>query len=176
MKKLLWEIVLVVFVIIAVFITTCMLSKNDYNVIQFGNKIWLIAEDNMGEYNKNSLLIIKEDKRNVTVNDMVFYYTENEQGNEVKLGKITAINNNSYTIDGDEIAKEMVIAPSENAETHTVLGLLLAALTSRYGYLIFIIIPILVAFIYQLVLVANELNSEPEPTKKTRKTSKNKKK
>ena len=175
MKKLLWEIVLVVFVIIAVFTTTCMLSKNDYNVIQFGNKIWLIAGDNMEEYDKNSLLIIKEDRRNVTVNNYVFYYTEDEEGNRVKYGEITAINNNSYTINGEEIAKEMVIASNENVETHALLGLLLTALTSRMGYLICIILPILIAFIYQFVLVVKELNREPETPKKTKKNKKSKK-
>ena len=169
MKKLMWEIVLVVFVIIAVLTTTCMLSKNDYNVMQFGNKIWLLANKEMEDYPNNSLLIIKEDQRNVKLNDEVFYYYENNDNNSVKYGKITAINNNSYTIEGEEIEKNMIISSKENASKISVLGPIISILTSRYGYLLLIILPILAAFIYQVALIIKELNKEPEETKKNKK-------
>ena len=169
MKELLWRMVLVVFVIIAVFVTTCTLSTNDYNVMQFGNKIWIIAGDNLESYSKNTLLIIKENNRNVKLNDEVFYYAEDNEGNKVKYGKITAINNNSYTINSEEIEKSMVIASNENVKQVAVLGTILSVLTSRYGYLCLIILPILLAFIYQIVQIVKELNKEPEKAKKTKK-------
>lgn len=169
MKELLWRMVLVVFVIIAVFVTTCTLSTNDYNVMQFGNKIWLIAGENLESYSKNKLLIIKEDNRSVKLNDEVFYYAEDNEGNKVKYGQITAINNNSYTINNEEIEKSMVIASNENVKQVAVLGTILSVLTSRYGYLCLIILPILLAFIYQIVQIVKELNKEPEKTKKTKK-------
>ena len=169
MKKLLWEIVLVVFVIIAVFVTTCILSKNDYNVMQFGNKIWLITEENFDSYSKNTLLIIKEDSRNVKINDEVFFYSEDNNGSQVKLGTIKAINNNSYTIDGVETEKSMVISSKQNAKEVAVLGTILSLLTSRYGYLCLIILPILIAFIYQIVLIVKELTKPEEKKIKKRK-------
>ena len=169
MKELLWRMVLVVFVIIAVFVTTCTLSTNDYNVMQFGNKIWIIAGDNLESYSKNTLLIIKENNRNVKLNDEVFYYAEDNEGNKVKYGQITAINNNSYTINSEEIEKSMVIASNENVKQVAVLGTILSVLTSRYGYLCLIILPILLAFIYQIVQIVKELNKELEKAKKTKK-------
>ena len=148
MKELLWRMVLVVFVIIAVFVTTCTLSTNDYNVMQFGNKIWLIAGDNLESYSKNPLVIIKENNRNEKSNDEVFYYAEDNS---------------------EEIEKSMVIASNENVKQVAVLGTILSVLTSRYGYLCLIILPILLAFIYQIVQIVKELNKEPEKSKKTKK-------
>ena len=170
MKELLWKMVLVVFVMIAVFVTICTLSTNDYNVMQFGNKIWIIAGENLGDYSKNTLLIIKEDNRNVKLNDEVFFYAEDAKGNKVKYGQITAINNNSYTINNEEIEKSMVISSNENVKKVAVLGTILSILTSRYGYLCLIILPILVAFVYQIVLIAKELGKDTKSSKKTKKT------
>lgn len=166
MKELLWRLVLVVFVIVAVFVTTCTLSKNDYNVMQFGDKIWLISNKDMGTHPKNKLLIIKEDKKNVKTNDEVFYYHETTEGNNVEYGQITAINNNSYSINEKEIEKSMVIASNENVKEVAVLGTILSVLTSRTGYLLLIILPILLAFIYQVMLIIKELNKETKTTKK----------
>ena len=170
MRELLWKMVLVVFVMIAVFVTICTLSTNDYNVMQFGNKIWIIAGENLGDYSKNTLLIIKEDNRNVKLNDEVFFYAEDVKGNKVKYGQITAINNNSYTINNEEIEKSMVISSNENVKKVAVLGTILSILTSRYGYLCLIILPILVAFVYQIVQIAKELGKDTKSSKKTKKT------
>lgn len=169
MKELLWRMVLVIFVIIAVSVTICTLSTNDYNVMQFGNKIWIIAGEKLGDYPKNKLLIIKEDKRNVKLNDEVFFYSEDNNGNKVKFGQITAINNNSYTINSEEIEKSMVISSKENVKEVAVLGAILSVLTSRAGYLCLIILPILLTFVYQIFLIGKELNKEPEKKSKKRK-------
>ncbi len=169
MKELLWRMVLVIFVIIAVSVTICTLSTNDYNVMQFGNKIWIIAGEKLGDYPKNKLLIIKEDKRNVKLNDEVFFYSEDNNGNKVKFGQITAINNNSYTINSEEIEKSMIISSKENVQEVAVLGAILSVLTSRTGYLCLIILPILLAFVYQIFLIGKELNKEPEKKSKKRK-------
>ena len=168
MKDLLWRLVLVIFVIVAVFVTMCTLSKNDYNVMQFVDKIWLISNKKMGNYPENKLLIIKEDKKNVKLNDEVFYYHESNDGNNVEYGKITAINNNSYTIDNEEIEKSMVISSNNNIKEVAVLGTILSVLTSRTGYLCLIILPILLAFVYQIVLIIKELNKDTKTSKKTK--------
>lgn len=168
MKELLWRLVLVLFVIIAVFVTTCTLSKNDYNVMQFGNKIWLITNKVMGDYPTNKLLIIEEDPRSIKLNDEVFYYHEGAEGNNVEYGKLTAINNNSYTIDNEEIEKSMVIASNDKVKEVAVLGTILSVLTSRGGYLCLIILPILLAFVYQIVLIVKELNKDKKTTKKAK--------
>lgn len=169
MKELLWRVVLVVFVIIAVSVTICTLSTNEYNVMQFGDKIWVIAGENIGNYPKNKLLIIKEDKRNVKLNDEVFFYSEDIDGNNIKYGQITAINNNSYTIDNEEIEKSMIIASNNNVKEVAALGTILSVLTSKYGYLCLIILPILLAFVYQIIRIVKELNKETPSKKKAKK-------
>ena len=169
MKELLWRVVLVVFVIIAVSVTICTLSTNEYNVMQFGDKIWVIAGENLGNYPKNKSLIIKEDKRNVKLNDEVFFYSEDIDGNNIKYGQITAINNNSYTIDNEEIEKSMIIASNNNVKEVAALGTILSVLTSKYGYLCLIILPILLAFVYQIIRIVKELNKETPSKKKAKK-------
>ncbi len=169
MKELIWRLVLVVFTIIAVFVTTCTLSVNNNNVIQFGSKLWLISKKGIAEYPKRSLIIITENQRDVKLNSEVFYYTEDSEGATVKFGEITDINNNSYTISGEEIEKSKVIATKQNSKKVFALGTILSILTSKYGYLCLIVLPILFAFMYQIVQLTRELNKEPETKTKKRK-------
>ena len=98
----------------------------------------------------------------------MFYYHESNDGNNVEYGKITAINNNSYTIDNEEIEKSMVISSNNNIKEVAVLGTILSVLTSRTGYLCLIILPILLAFVYQIVLIIKELNKDTKTSKKTK--------
>ena len=62
----------------------------------------------------------------------------------------------------------MVISSNNNIKEVAVLGTILSVLTSRTGYLCLIILPILLAFVYQIVLIIKELNKDTKTSKKTK--------
>ena len=53
MKKKLWHVFIIVYVLLSVFITLCLLMYNEYNVTEFGNKVLVMVEnDSTKEFNK----------------------------------------------------------------------------------------------------------------------------
>ena len=59
MKKNLWHVCIILYVLLSVFITLCLLMYNEYNVTEFGNKILVMVEnDTTGKFNKGDLIIV----------------------------------------------------------------------------------------------------------------------
>ena len=59
MKKAISNIIFTLYIIIAVFVTVCLLSYNDYKVTVFGDKSLIIISDNKMEptFHKGDLVI-----------------------------------------------------------------------------------------------------------------------
>ena len=81
----------------------------------------------------------------------------------VNLGKIiksTRVNEKeyTYTLEGNlEVSSQYVIGKSETSKAYSNMGLVLKVLESRLGFLLIIILPILVLFIYQIYAVILEV-------------------
>ena len=64
MKKIgsfIWNIIVIAWLIVAIFVTVCLLSYNDYRVIKFGNSSLLIMDSDELEpdFHEGDLLIVK---------------------------------------------------------------------------------------------------------------------
>lgn len=160
MKKTLGNIIVIIFVLLAILTTVCLLSYNDYKVSEFGDKTLVIIDkdDENLEYNKGDLIIVgKEGYEKAQIGDTLFFY-DNEG---IKIAKIidkqdfgeAGVN---FTIDGNyNVVPERVIGTSGNIKVIPKVGKILSLLESKWGFLFLIVFPSLIAFlheIYQLIL------------------------
>jgi len=173
MKKIIGNVIVIIYVIIAVFVTVCLLSYNQYKITEFGNSSLIIIEDNNLEPQfKNGDLVIVNKKDKVKVGEEAFFYNTYSKEMEVTLGKIIgeekiSDTEKTYTLEGNmPISSEYVIGPAATASKIAVVGGILGILESKWGFLFIIVFPSLLAFIYELGTVISELVQARKENKK----------
>lgn len=160
MKKKLWHVFIIVYVLLSVFITLCLLMYNEYNVTEFGNKVLVMVEnDSTKEFNKGDLIIATKNKK-YDKDDYVFYYVSREKNYFINYGKIESKSDDSVTIKNDVVDKKYVIGNTKNVTVIPLLGSILALLESQWGYLCIIILPILIAFLFEIYSIIKELKGK----------------
>ena len=160
MKKKLWHVFIIVYVLLSVFITLCLLMYNEYNVTEFGNKVLVMVEnDSTKEFKKGDLIIATKNKK-YDKDDYVFYYVSREKNYFINYGKIESKNDDSVTIKNDVVDKKYVIGDAKNVTVIPLLGSILALLESQWGYLCIIILPILIAFLFEIYSIIKELKGK----------------
>lgn len=166
-KGLKWilRIIEALVIIYVIFMTTCILLRNKYGFTQFDNNILVSVTKNnakfLTKYNVGDLLVI-DNSVNTDINDEIYYYEANNDEYVVKSGTVsskTGIGSDSvYVLKGDKqisVAGGRVVG--KDPVVYKGLGSKVDFLTSRIGFLIFVLLPVLVIFIYQiydLVVVA----------------------
>lgn len=176
--KILLSILVIIYAATAMFLTTCLLKYNDYKITEFGDKSLIIVSDDVLEenYKKGSLLIV--DKNGVEIEDgdnIIFYNTYNNQVSiaisEVLSKKEITDTETTYTVSGNyDISSEYLIGSEKSVKVLPVLGTILGILESRVGFLIFIIFPITLAFLYEIYALVSEIKeSKKEENKESKK-------
>ena len=146
MKKIISNILIIVYMIIAIALTILLLSYNEFKVTEIGGNTLLIIKDNdlSPEYNKGELVIINSED-SVKVGQKVFYYDSNDSKIKIKEGTVEEIEqltskDTAYTLDGEKkIAGKYVIGATENAQVIQKAGTILSVLESKWGFLILIV-------------------------------------
>lgn len=161
MKKFFLNIIFIIYLIIAIFVTVCLLSYNDYKITVFGSTSLIIVSDNkmQPDYNKGDLVFV-ESSDEIEVGEKIFYYNTYNEQIKVNIGTVTEITeeNNSkiiYTIDDGEhlISSEFMIGPVSTASSIQKVGTVLGILESKWGFLFLIVLPALLAFVNQIMVV-----------------------
>lgn len=182
--KIFLYISIVAYAIIAMFLTVCLLKYNDYKVSVFGDtSLIIVGDDTLNEnYKKGSLLIVEKDQKSIKKGDSILFY--NTHSNQVniavskvfKMEKITDTET-TYTVSGNlDISSEYLIGSTKNVKIIPVLGTIIGVLESRIGFLIFIIFPITLAFLYEIYILVSEIKEVKEETKKAEEEKEKKKK
>lgn len=162
MKKIAINIFICLYVFLTILITYCLLSYNDYNVAEFKNKSLIIYTDKENNYKSSDLLVVKK-STNILEGEELFYYNKYDSPVEVTKGKIKNIekidkNVTAYTLDNDKtINDDSIIGTVNDTKKYSVLGTIYSTLTSKWGYLIIIILPMLTAFIYEVYEIIKEI-------------------
>lgn len=163
LKGLLW-VVIGIYVIFAIFITICLMNYNDYKVSVFGDKSYLIMDSNefSDYYSKGSLVVVyKTDYNDVNKGDMGFFYNTWDSPATITLVEITDKFNDvepTYELSGDKtISGEQFIGSAKTAKEYKGVGSILQLFESRWGFLLLIVLPILVTFIYEIYAIIREL-------------------
>ena len=158
MKKIV-KILITVYIIIAILTTISLFTYNNYNVSQVGNKILLKIDKSQGNYKKGDLLIITK-KDNYQAGNNVFYCKLENKKCNINYGNITTVMSGTPMINNESISEKLILGTDENIKTIPVLGSIMRTLESRWIYLFFIVLPVLVAFIYEAYTISKEVKNK----------------
>ncbi len=164
MKKTIFNIVVIIYVIIAIFTTVCLLSYNDYKVTEFGDKALIIMDSNNSEYNykKGDLIITnKSSIKAAKEGEEVFFY----DSDGVKIGTIKELKDFgeagvNIIIEGKKIVQDDIAGTSNDIKVIHGIGGILGLLESKWGFLFIIIFPSLLAFLYEIYVLINEITNK----------------
>jgi len=156
MKKFFSSLFIIIYAIIAIFVTVCLLSYNDYKVTEFGNYSLIIIDSNeiKGDFEKGALVIVDKDNA-PEIGDKAFFY--NVLGkNEITLAEVAnkqeyKNSETTYTFGEDVLVSESsIIGSTKGAKAIPYAGTVLGILESKWGYLFLIVLISLLAFLYEV--------------------------
>lgn len=167
--KILANILIIAYAVIAIVVTILLLSYNDYRCSVIGNYTFIkVTDDELEEYgfDEGSLILVKETKaKNIKEGDYVFLYRYISTSQfEIKYAQVLAKDDSNgeynvqYILEGNTIVdhdeligstKEMIVIPH--------LGTILSILESRYGYLFLIVVVSFIAFLYEIYELIMEI-------------------
>ncbi|MBQ6546456.1 MAG: hypothetical protein IJL74_00465 [Bacilli bacterium] len=165
-KRIIIGIFATVYLLVAVFLTACLLTYNDYKISVFGDKSFIIVKNDEFEpsYKKGTLIIVKKNKNDdIKVNDEIFFYNTYKNQIAVSFSKVLKTQKvtdtqTTYTITGNyELSSDYVIGKADTAKVINNVGGILAVLESRWGFLLMIVFPISVIFLYEIYAVVKEI-------------------
>lgn len=164
MKKTIWNIFVIVYALLAIFITICLLSYNQYKVSELGDYSLVIIDSRDLEptFNKGDLVITDKSYK-IEKGQEVFFYNTMEAEVTINVAKVKEIQeitygDKTYTLEGDVFIKEEdILGPSDKVTQVSKLGTILGLLMSKWGFLALIVFPSLIAFLYEVAELFSEL-------------------
>lgn len=161
--RLFFDILEVVIVLYVVFITSCILFKNRYGFTQFGDYTFIpVVNDNekyIKDVNKGDLLIAKKVDK-VSLSESIYFYTSENRNYIVREGKVTRVpmgdGDTLYDITVEKLDKTVDTTVSgskivgKKSTLLPLLGSVLTFLESRTGFLLCVLLPIVIVFLYQI--------------------------
>ena len=165
MKKVVRNILICLYFIIAFLVTYSLMTYNSYNIAEFKNKYVFTMSENTKKYKKSDLLVLEKNNK-YKIGDNAFYYEVKDSKAKVKISKIKNIesvsnNKNLYVLDnGLKLDNNKILGVNKNLTVYPIIGSLYTLLTSRWGYLIIVILPMLSLFIIEIVQIIKELRKQ----------------
>lgn len=181
MKKVLWNILVILYVLVAIFTTLCLLNYNDYKVTEFGETtLVLITDDKIGDYKKGDLVLAKKGSlASAEAGDNIFFYNDDQ----IRYSKLERVSrayegmDATFTIEGGyQFVESEGIGTAKDAKAIGGVGSILSLLESKWGFLFLIIFPSLLAFLNEVVQVIAELKTNSYPEKDDRRGRSNSRK
>ena len=68
----------------------------------------------------------------------------------------------TYKIDGESVSSEYIIGTTNSTKAYHKLGTFLSVITSQWGFMFFVLLPMLFAIIYEIMMIVdtNKKNKE----------------
>ena len=176
---------IILYILLIIFITICLLSYNDYRVTEFGNTtvIPIIDEDLEPNYTVGDLVIVeKKSLARVEAGDVIFFYRTSSGITTINFAKVikserVTDTEFTYTVEGDyRFSSSNFIGEVEDTTVIPKVGSVLSLLQSKWGFLLLGVFPSLVAFLCTLHNVVLEIQDVKEAEEKARRKKKKKKK
>ena len=173
--KALLKILEIVIVLYVILMSTCLLCRNKYGYTQFGDNTLISIKNKdtkeLTEFNKNSLVVFKGiDTDLIKVGDKVYYYAVKNEKYIIKSGKVVAMQGEaSDTLYKFDTNNDVAVSASKVIGTYNKsyknIGGIKLFLESRVGFLIFVLLPILLLFIYEIYDLVVSLKYEENTVK-----------
>jgi hypothetical protein len=170
-KKIIINGIIILWSIVAIFVTICLLSYNEYKVTTFGkNALLIIDSDELEpEIHEGDLLIVKRNSDNqINVGDKVFYYNSAMDSkvlvyNDVVLEKQAVTRDETtYVFDSGKVSGEDIIGKASTSKVYHKLGSILQIFTSKWGFMLLVILPTLFAIIYEIMMIFETVHTSKE--------------
>lgn len=165
--KVLLIVFLVLYLGLEVFVTVCLLNFNDQRITELGNKSLIIVEDEFSkEYKKGDLIVVTKNKgEDVKKGDYIFFYNPGEDYvvNYAEVSNVMRTNEYYTFIVGNDYNVYYDYFVGKDVKNYHGVGKILKVLESKYGFLALIILPTMVAIvfeIYAIILEVIELKKE----------------
>lgn len=165
MKKVVINVLIILYFLVTIIVTYALLSYNKYNIVETNDKYVLTLEEENKDFKKSDLLVIKK-SNDYKKGDFVFYYDTYATKIAVKyakIGNIKEINSEEkeITLEDDLVlSSENILGKKQNTTSYKALGVIFNTLTSKWGYLFIIIFPMLIAFVYELYAIFKEIKKK----------------
>lgn len=179
------DFLMLVVIIIAIGVTLISLTKDNTGVSKIGKYIPLNVMTNSMEdtiYEGDFIIMEECDAANLKVGDVISFFATEQDVTIIKTHRIVEINNNNGTVsfitrgDNNEADDYVPVFPSDivgiwNGVRLAHVGSILNFVSSQYGFLICIILPLFALFIYQIykfiiVIIEEKTNITKEKKKK----------
>lgn len=172
MKKIIARVLVVIFILVAIFVTVNLLAYNDYEVAEFGNSSLVLADEHLQDYGyqKGDLIIVsRANNDSVKSGDSVMYYDDKAPSTVINVGTVSEVSEDGsefYVVNNDSkkaensVKKERVLGSTDSIKVYSKIGSVLNVLESRTGYLLIILLPTLALFTYLIKKVVVELKED----------------
>ena len=163
--KSIFKIFLIIFCVIylgvEVIVTVCLLNFNENGISEIGDSSWIIASDDFSdEYEKGDLLIVsKGTGEEVGIGDYIFFYnpTENNVVNYAGVANIIDTNGYYTYVVGNDYNVYFDYYVGNDVKLFKKVGSVLALLESQLGFLMLIILPTMIAIIFEIYAIIIEV-------------------
>lgn len=158
--KGLWGFLQVVIIIYVICITACLLCKNKYGFTEIGDMTLITVNEHLAEFlpetKESDLLLVRKSTNDINVGDQIYYYATDNNEYVIKTAhvkeEVTSEDDMAlYALDDEKsstIATNRVIG--KYSAVYNNIGGILDVLESKLGFLLLVILPILLIFMYQI--------------------------
>ncbi len=167
--KILLGIIGFCYLAVIIVVTTLLLCYNKYSVTEIFDRSLIIMDEDLGSYQKGDLVVVKHNQNDeVKVGNNVFFYEVTNGIPSINLGEVTDVlviseDESTFTINNNhDISSESFIGKTATATTYSHLGTVLSVLESRIGFLILVVLPTLLLFLYEIYRVIIEIKTPLE--------------
>lgn len=162
MKKKMLIVSFVIYIVIVLIATKALLDRNELGVFETKNNYYICSEK-IKEYDSSSLVHFdKNVDYEKLIEEEVYYFDIN---NELQSGKLLSFDKEKelFSIGDINYEKDKLLGRPDKA--YQIVGSILNIVTSRAFYLIFVIIPIIILFVYEIYLLVKYLSREKDNEK-----------
>ena len=183
--KIILKVIEFAIILYVILISTVLLCRNKYGYTQFGERTIVTMGQKDTKYltefdNKDLIVFQTVDFDEASIGDEIYYYAIENEKYVIKKGTISDKSGEAsdaiYTIkeaETKEISNDKVLGKLD--KVYNDIGQLLFFLSSRIGFLIFVLLPILVLLIYEIYDFVMDLKYEKVEKEKPKKQKKSKK-
>ena len=182
MKKflnILKNFIIIVYVVLIIFVTVCLISYNDYQVSVIGDSTLIpVIDEDLKDYTLGDLLIVKRKNPSKVIKDeKVFFYMKRFGEPTINYSTVVDVQQVTpteitFTVEGDyKFSSGNYIGRVDDVIIIPKVGKILNILESKWGFLFLGVFPTLLAFLYTLHSVVTELieNGDKKSKKKKKK-------
>ena len=168
MKKVLFNILIFVWAVIAIATTVSLLSMNKYRITEFGNYSFIAVDSNnlKPDYDKGTLIVAKKTTEDIKTDDDIFYYDSGTNAAIVNLGKVTEVTKvneteTTFTMqNGQGLSSEYVIGSAKEVKIVKNIGTIITILQSKWGFMFIVIFPSIFLVIYEVYNIIVEIRKD----------------